>query len=105
VVPPEQRELGEQPTGLLGGEGPPLGLIQHLFWVGAASWRGHPAHRIGVDGAFVHGELRDPQDQRPALHEGGMAGAAGQAGLPTANVSRADPVDRLLAKPGPHIEP
>ena len=34
-----------------------------------------------------------------------MAGAGGEVGLPTAKVSRADPVDRLLAKPGPHIEP
>ena len=105
VVPPEQRELGQQATGLLGGEGPALGLVQDLFGIGAPSGRGHLAHGIGVDGAFVHGELQDPQHQRPALHEGGVAGAGGEVGLPTAKVGRADPLDRLLTEPGPHIEP
>ena len=32
MVPPEQRELGQQQTGLLGGEGPALGTIQDLYW-------------------------------------------------------------------------
>ena len=63
MVPPEQRELGQQPAGLLGGEGSALGLVQHLFGIGAASGRGDLAHWIGVDGRFVHGELQDPQDQ------------------------------------------
>jgi hypothetical protein len=90
VVPPEQRELSEQTTGLLRGEGPALGLVQDLFGVGTPPGRGHLAHRIAVGCPFVHGELQDPQHQRPALHEGGMAGAAGQVGLPTANVGRAD---------------
>ena len=81
VVPPEQRELGEQSTGLLGGEGPALGLVQDLFGVGATPGRGHLAHGIAVDGAFVHGELQDPQHQRPALHEGGVAGAGWRGGL------------------------
>jgi hypothetical protein len=103
VVPPEQRELGEQATGLFRGEGSAFGLVQDLFGVGAAPGRGDLAHGVGVDGAFVHGELQDPQDQRPALHEGGVAGAGGEVGLPTANVGRADPLDRLLPEPGPHI--
>jgi hypothetical protein len=105
VVPPEQRELGEQATSLRGGEGPALDLVQDLFGIGAASGRGHLAHRIGVEGAFIHGELQDPQDQRPALHEGGQAGAAGEMGLPAANVGRADAFDRLVAEPRPHMEP
>jgi hypothetical protein len=105
VVPPEQRDLGQQPTGLLRGEGPALGTIQDLFGIGAASGRGHLADGIGIDGAFVHGELQDPQHQRPALHEGGLAGAAGEVGLPTAEVGRADPADRLVTEPGSHIQP
>jgi hypothetical protein len=103
VVPPEQRELGEQATGLLGGEGPTLGLVQYLLGIGATPGRWHLADGVAVDGAFVHGELQDPQDQRPALHEGGVAGAAGEVGLPTAKVGRADPLDRLLTEPWPHI--
>jgi hypothetical protein len=105
VVPPEQRELGQQPPGLLGGESPTLGTIQDLFGIGAASGRGHLSNRIGLDGAFVHGQLQDPQDQRPALHEGGVAGAAGEVGLPATNVGRADPVDRPLVEPGTHVQP
>jgi hypothetical protein len=105
VVPPEQRELGQQPTGLLRGESPTLGTIQDLFGIGAASGRGHLAHWIGVDGAFVHGELQDPQDQRSALHEGGVAGAAGELCLPAAKVGRADPLDRPLTEPGAHVQP
>jgi hypothetical protein len=61
VVPPEQRELGQQPPGLLGGEGPALGLVQDLFGIGTPSRRGNLAHGIAVDGPFVHGELQDPQ--------------------------------------------
>jgi diaminohydroxyphosphoribosylaminopyrimidine deaminase / 5-amino-6-(5-phosphoribosylamino)uracil reductase len=105
VVPPEQPELGQQATGLLRGEGPALGLVQDLFGIGAPSRRGHLAHWIAVDGPFVHGELQDPQHQRPALHEGGVAGAAGELCLPAADVGRADVLDRLVVEPGPHIEP
>jgi hypothetical protein len=105
VVPPEQRELGQQPTGLLRGQGPTFGLVQDLFGIGATPGRGHLADGVAVDGAFVHGELQDPQHQRPALHEGGVAGAAGEMGLPTANVGRADPFDRPIAEPRLHIEP
>jgi hypothetical protein len=105
VVPPEQRDLGQQPTGLLRDEGPPLGLSQRLFEIGSTPGRGHLAHWIGVDGAFVHGELQDPQHERPALHEGGVAGAASEVSLPTTKVGRADPHDRLLPEPGAHVQP
>jgi hypothetical protein len=57
VVPPEQRELGQQPTGLLGGQGPTLDLVEDLFGIGVPSRRGHLADGIGIDGPFVHGEL------------------------------------------------
>jgi hypothetical protein len=38
-----------------------------LFGIGATPGRGDLEHWIGVDGAFVDGELQDPQDQRPAF--------------------------------------
>jgi hypothetical protein len=40
VIPPEQREPGQQPPGLLGREGPPLGLAEDLLRVDPALGRG-----------------------------------------------------------------
>jgi hypothetical protein len=34
-----------------------------------------------------------------------VTGAAGEVGLPTAKVGRADPLDWFVAEPGPYIEP
>jgi hypothetical protein len=61
VVPPEQRETGQQPAGLLRGERAAPHGAEHLLGVGAASGRRHPASRVGLDRAFVGGELQDAQ--------------------------------------------
>ena len=67
VVPPEQRETGQQPPGLLRSQGASLGLTEDLLGIDPApGWR-HLADRVGVDRSLVHGELEDPQCQRPAV--------------------------------------
>jgi hypothetical protein len=65
VVPPEQRELRQEPARFLGGEGPPLGGVQHLVGIDSASGRRDLADRVGLNGAFVDGELQDPQQWTP----------------------------------------
>jgi hypothetical protein len=63
VVPPEQREPGQQPPGLLGGEGTPLGFSEDLLGIDSAFERRHLADRVGVDRSLVHGVLEDPERQ------------------------------------------
>jgi hypothetical protein len=67
VVPPEQREAGQQPPGLLGGEGASFDHTEDLLGINPSLERGHLADRIGVDCSFVHGELEDSQRQRSAV--------------------------------------
>jgi hypothetical protein len=77
VVPPEQGEAGQQLAGFLGGEGAAFAGSQDQIRVGAALGGGDLADRVGVDGAFVEGELEDPQRQRAALAKGGRADLGG----------------------------
>jgi hypothetical protein len=67
MIPPEQRETGQQPPGLLRGQGPPLDFPEDLLRINPALERGHLADRVGVDRTLVHGELEDAQRQRAAV--------------------------------------
>ena len=67
MVPPEQRETGQQPPGLLRSEGAPLDLTEDLLRIGPALGRWHLADRVDVDRSLIHGEQEDPQRQRPAV--------------------------------------
>jgi hypothetical protein len=67
VVPPEQREAGQEPPGLLGGEGAALCLTEDLLGIHPAFGRWHLVDRVGVDRALVHGVLEDAPRQRSAV--------------------------------------
>jgi hypothetical protein len=67
VVPPEQREAGQQPPGLLGSEGASFDLAEDLLGINPVLERWHLADRVGVDRSLVHGELEDAQRQRAAV--------------------------------------
>src|SRR5512132_987595 len=77
VVPPEQRETGQQLAGFLGGEGATFAGSQNKVRVGAARGGRDLADRVGVDRALVDGELEDPQRQGAALAKGGRADLGG----------------------------
>jgi hypothetical protein len=77
VVPPEQRETRQQLAGFLGSEGAAFAGSQDQVRVGAALGGGDLADRVGVDRAFVEGELEDPQGHGAALAEGGWADLGG----------------------------
>jgi hypothetical protein len=87
----------------LRGVGATLGFPEQLLGVGAALGRRDLAHRVACDGALVLGELQDAMQDGPAGQQGLATDLGGQLSLPAANLGRADPLDRAVAKPGPDM--
>jgi hypothetical protein len=58
VVPPEQGEPGQQPSGFVGSESATVGLSKDLIGVHALLGGGHLADRVGRDRSFVLCELQ-----------------------------------------------
>jgi hypothetical protein len=105
VIPPEQRETGQQLAGLLRAKGAALAGPQDQIGISPAPGGGNLADRVGVDRALVNGELEDPQRQRAALAKGGRAYLGRQVTLPAADVGGTDVLDWGVSEPGPHVQP
>jgi hypothetical protein len=75
VVLPEQREPGQEPAGLLGGSAA-VGVGEDPVGVHPSLWGGHPADRVGGDGAFVLSQLQDAEQNGAAGRQAPLTPAA-----------------------------
>jgi hypothetical protein len=103
VVPPEQREPGQQPAGLLGRQRAAFGVGEDAVGIHPPLWGGYLADRVGCDGAFVLGKLQDAEQDRAAGHQALVAEGAGELVLPLADERRPDGVQGPLAEPGSDV--
>ena len=92
MVPPEQREAGQQPAGFLGGEGPPLGLPRGPARGRPGAWAAAPCGPGWLSMApssSANWRMRRARIERQAIRLSWPSLPASWA-LPAADVGRAD---------------